>query len=202
LLGLGNNLTAKNTAFKSDQNDPNSSTIFEDAKPAVAAYPWLKAGPFIFAAVAIFSGIGIFLLHDKKRRAIRNIGFTLTGGGVLLLIGTWFMSNLIKNANKPAGPLGKQLASNPMRDPLSHIVSSLSGAVAGKLYLFGAIYLVLGLGMLIFLRIRKPKEVSVPPEESAALPTPPSTPSITEVPNAQTPPREIPKTGRYGKKDW
>lgn len=149
------------TLKKNDQGqDP-----FQKLAKVPKIFHLIKLAPYVLGAVAILSGTGLIFLYDERRRGLRNISITLLGTGLFLLIGAWLETFLIKKANGPTGPLGKQLASNSFQGPISKMVTSLSSALANKMYIFCAVFIVIGAGTLVALHFTKPKK---PEHEHAA----------------------------------
>lgn len=176
--GEGDNLLQQSTispeSLPKDENGKSPVQSFsENAERAPKLFKLVTLAPWLLAAVAIVSGALYVLLHDEKRRGIRGLATTLLVIGLLTLLGIMLTNSAFGRLERSDALVNTDAN---IKEPLTALVRSLSGAVNQKLMLFGAGYTVLGAAALVGLHLTKPKhpgisdDVEDKPEKKADQP--------------------------------
>ena len=131
--------------------DSGGKSIFQTASDAPRIYGWILMAPWIMAFVTLLSAGGLLLLHDDKRRALRTIGITMLGTGIFLFVITAIYAWAFKQSFQIN-------SSNAFQQPLFNIIGHLQNAVSSRLFWFGAVYIFLGLLIVLALHFSKQVE--------------------------------------------
>lgn len=156
--GKPNILQQQTITADSLPKDENGQTpvqkITEKGEKARKIFQLVSKAPLLLGSLAVVSGGLLVLLHDEKRRGIRNLAVTVLPIGVLGLLSV-FVTNVIFAKLEKSDAVLKADAN--IQQPLIDLVHGLSGAVNQKLLLIAVTYTVLGTGTLIVLHYTKPK---------------------------------------------
>lgn len=164
-----------------DENGKSPVQNFtEDAEKAPEVFHFVTILPWILGVLAVVSGGLVVLLHDEKRRGLRNLALTTLIIGALSLMGI-FLTSLVFDKLENSESLVKADAN--IKGPLTTLVHSLSDAFNHSLLLFGIVYVVLGAGTLTALYFTRSKQTKEhePTEHEPGSPKAP----VTEVSEAQ-----------------
>ncbi len=177
-------LAKSSTVTTEDLRNQQGESPFQKLSKVPDAFQYLKWLPWIFLGLAILSGIGVFLLHDERRRGMFVIARTLAVAGGLLLLGALVTAYLIDKIQPTIGPdePGIQQASIDV----ARLIASQLNRV---LFYFGAGYGILGGGGLLGLHFTKPKPGSLGPDLGSTNPNqtaPPADPKSESAPATQT----------------
>jgi hypothetical protein len=63
--------------------------ITDDLSTLPKTWPWIKLAPWILGGLALLAGVGMVMLNNDKRRALKSLAVTFISIGVLLAIGFW-----------------------------------------------------------------------------------------------------------------
>ncbi len=156
---LQHNEITPDTLPAGDDGQNPIKKLTTDAGKAPQIFHWLTLAPLLLGALAVASGGLVLALHDEKRRGLRQLAWTLLPLGVLGLLSV-FLTNFALNKLEHSGSLIK--ADNALKEPLITLIHSLTSAFNHSLLLLAGVYVVLGAGTLIVLKLTAPKEPKVP----------------------------------------
>lgn len=137
-----------------DQN--TGETVFQKVDSARTAYKWAKATPYIWAGLAILFAVLLFLLHDDRRRGAFVVGRTFTGVGIFVTVVALISRFMTIQATNASGPLAKQIQGN-FQDTVLYIAKSLALSLNNVYLIIGLVYVLIGAGILVALRLTRPK---------------------------------------------
>ncbi len=151
----------KNTVITADTlKDDQGKSPFEKMKQAPKAFNLAKNLPYALSGLAVLTAGSLILLHDERRRGIRQVGIIILGTGIFLVVGTLVLNYLFKQVNKPGGSLGN-IADQSFQQAVTALFKSFTSALNGRLIWFGAIYALIGGGVLAALKFTSPKKIAV-----------------------------------------
>ncbi len=146
-------------------------TIFQRADQAPELYKRANSAPYLFATLACITAAGIIFLNEERRRGIRSVGFSFLSVGVIVLASTWFVSYMMSYARRPGSALDKMSTDNFQR-ALFELVSNVTAVLNNKLYIFCFVYILIGIGILVTLRLTGQRQPSLTPSDGITT-TPP-----------------------------
>lgn len=145
----------KDTTISTDNlSKQNGQTIFDQASVAPTTFQWLTKLPYLLGGLGILAGSSLVLLHEDKRRGIWIIGRTLLFSGVVLLVGALLAMYLAKQFHIQNFGAGN----TAIESSLQPIVQSLTNSFNHIVYIFSAIYLVLGGAIMLTIHLTRPKQ--------------------------------------------
>lgn len=141
------------------KDDPDKFT--EELKGLPDGFQLLKSLPLITGVITLASATSLILLHDDKRRGIRQVGIIVLVTGLLLLVST-LLFQAIYSGLTSAENLDVKNAS--LRNSLIDLLGRLYGSFNRTLMIISAIYTALGVTSLATLFYMK-KNDSEPDKE-------------------------------------
>ncbi len=154
--------------------DANGETFFDKAEGARSLYQVAKVLPWILLILSGLLAAGLLFLNETKRKGIKNIGVTLLGTGLFLLVTGWLTGFLFDKAARPGGMLSKSIE-NEFQESILAAVRSLNSLFNRTILIYCLVYIALGAAALIALRFTRPKVAEAIPEENKELGTKPDT---------------------------
>lgn len=134
---------------------PNSSsetTIFEQAAALPRVYQRLKLTPIVLGIIAVISAAAIVLLSSSPRRGIRRIATTLIVSGLLLLGGILLVQFGLEQASSA---VANTPSVGAFSEKLVWLVNRVGNELSSPYLLFSCIYLAMGSGLFIVLRLTR-----------------------------------------------
>ncbi len=138
--------------------DEKGKSPFETLNQAPDAFKLAKNIPYALGALAILSSAGLILLHDERRRGIRQTGGIILGTGVFLLISTLVLNLLFNQSAQSKGPLDN-VANQSFQQAVTALVKSLMSELNSKLILFAIVYFLIGCVIFIGLKFTAKKTI-------------------------------------------
>lgn len=158
---------------------------FEKADKGRKVYHLFKSAPYVLGGLAILSAGSLILLYDDRRRGLRAIGVIFLGTGIFLFISTWVITYILGHVKTSSG-LGKPGTNISFQQNLVSVINSLNNALNHKLFIFCAVYAILGVWILLTLKFL-PHHKSETKEEGEA-------PTHADEPGSELPPPHKPET--------
>jgi hypothetical protein len=162
------NITA--SSVKSEGSD---QSVFDNKlKDTPKQYQRVKKTPFILATLTVAAILAIIFLSVTRRKGLRHVGVTMSVVGAFMLLFAWGLNRVaVHNAIPKISMDNKVLQSN-----VQHLATDLVHSVDKNYWVFGAIYLGLGvLAILIAMLLGRGgnnKKSSKPPAPASDTPAP------------------------------
>lgn len=137
------------------QSSGQSSTpYYKKLSVAPTLYKLSLVVPWIAGGVAILATLGIILLAPVRRRGVRHVATTLATAGVILVIGKLLADAVFHFATHKllAAASANQLLQQSVVDISHHAETTL----ARTDFWFGLGYLLLAVGLFMYLRVSRP----------------------------------------------
>lgn len=123
----------------------SSQSIFTDKLKSVPKhYRLARKTPYILALLAILVGTAIVFLSTSRRRGLRRIGIILAGVGIFMLIFAWALNYGVNQKALPKVKFNNAV----MQADLKTLISDVVKAVDKNYWLFGTIYVILGVATI------------------------------------------------------
>jgi hypothetical protein len=135
-----------------DLTNDQGQNVFAAAEQVPTAFQRGQQLPWAFVAGALLSGAGVVFLRPDRRRGLKTVSITLLVTGLFLLVASLLSSGVL-NMVKP----DLQTESVAVQNASVTVIKTLNSALVGVLLLFAGVYIALGGGGLIGLRLTKPK---------------------------------------------
>lgn len=148
---LGDSLiTPTDLTANSAQPNPFANSPLPDVFQSV------RRLPMITGIIGIICIAGLLWLSEDKRRAIRKIGITFLGSGLVLIISAVLFNYVFNQAGQPGGTFSRLplVSEGGIQAPLLDVVKSLVDVFNEKIIFVSIIYLIIGVGILVTLHYR------------------------------------------------
>lgn len=180
---VGSNEFLKDPVLTTDSlpKDAEGKTAIDRAHNVPTAFQWSLRAPRIFAGLALVCVVITIALTyriNEWRPAVRRLAKALPTVGIFLGITAVVTRLLFSHFTKPDGLVTK-LAGGDFKDAIIAFMNSLQLLYTDKLIAFAAIYLIIGVLVLVAMRFIKSTPESGTP--SAGPPDLPGTPSKTPI---------------------
>jgi hypothetical protein len=126
--------------------DDQGKTVTDNLAAAPDAYGLARSLPLLLAFVSVLLAAAVVFLSDTKLRGLRSVGITLLGTGIFLFIGSFLITYVFNQANKP-GKLVQE--GNDFNANIIAGLQSLSDSFNGALMRYYVAYILLGGGILL-----------------------------------------------------
>jgi len=139
--------------------DDQGNTVFDNAKNVPAAYQWSMRLPFIFGAFALLSATAVIALGwNEWRVAAKRLAWPLVWTGAIVAVASFVIRAMFDTATEPDG-VASRLAGGDFKEVILAFLSGLEQAYTGRLLMFGIIYLVIGIVVLVIVRLMRKQPV-------------------------------------------
>ncbi|MEK7603361.1 MAG: hypothetical protein AAB459_03925 [Patescibacteria group bacterium] len=115
--------------------------------------------PIIFAILALLFALATFLLYEQRRAGLHSVATTFLGNGIFLVLGGIASLWLINTFNKPGGFTDKISGEQASQLVLNNATRNLGIIFNKSLIMYGAIFTVIGLVIVVVMRFFKPKDI-------------------------------------------
>jgi hypothetical protein len=173
VLGGQGFLEHPNITASSVKSEGSNQSVFDNKlKDTPKQYQRVKKTPFILATLTVAAILAIIFLSVTRRKGLRHVGVTMSVVGAFMLLFAWGLNRVaVHNAIPKISMDNKVLQSN-----VQHLATDLVHSVDKNYWVFGAIYLGLGvLAILIAMLLGRGgnnKKSSKPPAPASDTPAP------------------------------
>lgn len=176
-------ITANNINPKGSSSQP----YYQKFSEAPKLYRLAVKLPWIYAAVALISALGVLFLAPRKRWGLRRVGITLAVAGAVLIISVLLSNTALHQAEKR---IFNQSSVGQLQQSLTNFLSQLEHQLVKVDLWFGIGYL--GLAAIIFILLASTRRRKHRPE-TPVKPIPPGD-SESLASRLSNTPREAPKS--------
>jgi len=151
------------TANSFNKSGSSNQPIFTGKlKKAPMIYQWLKRTPFILSLLVVLIVAGVIFISNNRRKGLRLAGIVLTVMGVITLIYSWSVNYAITKKILPQINISNLI----IKTDVQSIAIRTTNTVDKYFWIFGGVYLVLGVCVIILAR-----EYHKPPKTNSQIPT-------------------------------
>lgn len=141
---------------------PEDLTINEGGKPVPyyqAGDEWpgifarMRQAPFVLGALAALSAAAVIGLSRPPRRGLRHLSVALITAGITTLLGWWLFGWFTNSFGRMAGENSVHTTTFAQDVVAASLLGTLERALSGLVWLFGLLYLGLGIFCLVTTRL-------------------------------------------------
>jgi hypothetical protein len=137
--------------------DDKGQTVFERASVAPKVFHWLTIAPWILGTLALLLGTAVVFLSFSRRRGVGNLAVSLIGIGLLLFVIGVLSGFVFRHFfNSTSSPL--HLTDGSTQQSVVGIIGAFNHVISRSLFMFGGIYVGVGVITLATLRLTRPNE--------------------------------------------
>ncbi len=156
-------ITASN--LKSD----NNQSPFEKMKQVPKAYQKASWSPWLLGGLAVASAAIIIFVHTERRRGMKRVARIMLPTGILLIFTGVAIMQIAKGAEAQIHLTGSGVSQ--LQPALISIIDAVVGSLAHAYMWFGAIYALIGAGLLLAVKLwLKPTPEVEPVAKNKPLP--------------------------------
>jgi hypothetical protein len=150
--------------FKS--SDSGQSVFNDRLKSAPKQYQQAKKTPYILAMLTILVGTGIVFLSRTRLLGLRHIGIDLAIVGVLILVLSWGLNQVVSNKIAPNIKIDNNTI---LQTDVRNLVTDIVHQVDKNYWFFGGTYTLLGTGSIIAAEVFRRRSSGRPSPVPAAV---------------------------------
>jgi len=138
------NLNAENIKFN---NSENHSPYYLKINNIIKKYQLVqKLLPYLLILIALVA-LSIIYLHPRKRKGFRIIGYAFSLSGIIVILSKIALKSA---SSKLTNKIFNNSSVVDFRTPITKVIDSATFAINKTFFLYGTIYLIIGLIILIF----------------------------------------------------